>query len=59
VPATVLTLAAGETTKTVTVPVLGDTAPEADETCLLRLSSPVGGVISDDVGVATLENDDG
>jgi hypothetical protein len=59
VPATALTFAAGETTKTVNVPVLGDTAPEADETCLLRLSSPVGGVISDGVGAATIENDDG
>ena len=54
-----LTFAPGETSQTVTVNVLGDTTPEADETLFLNLSSPVGATISDNQGRATLTNDDG
>jgi VCBS repeat-containing protein len=54
-----LTFAAGETTKTVSVAVTGDTAPEANETFNLVLSSPTGAVLTDTTGVATIVNDDG
>jgi chitinase len=56
---TVLTFAAGETSKTVTVGVTGDTAVEPNETVLVKLSSPVGAVVSDDTGTATIVDDDG
>lgn len=56
--ATVLSFAAGETSKPVTVNVAGDTATEADETFSLTLSVPVGGVLADTAGVATILNDD-
>ncbi|AWM39736.1 Extracellular serine protease precursor [Gemmata obscuriglobus] len=52
-----LTFAPGETTKTVTVLVTGDTAAEADETFRLVLSSPVAAVIAGN-GTGTITNDD-
>jgi hypothetical protein len=55
---TVVNFAAGETSKTAAVTVNGDTVLEPDETFLLRLSSPVGALLSDDTGVATITNDD-
>jgi VCBS repeat-containing protein len=58
-PQATLGFGAGETTKTVTVNVSGDTAPEANETLNLVLSAPTGGVIADGSGTATLVNDDG
>ena len=54
-----LSFAGGETTKTVTVDVLGDTLPEANETFNLTLTSPTGAVISDASATATIVNDDG
>jgi hypothetical protein len=59
VPLTTLNFAAGETTKIVTVGVSGDTLPEASETFNVMLSVPVGAVISDVSGTATIVNDDG
>jgi hypothetical protein len=56
---TSLTFAAGETSKTVSVNVTGDTLPEANETFNVVLSSPTGAVISDTSGTATILNDDG
>jgi hypothetical protein len=55
-----LTFNQGETTKTVTVTVNGDTSSEPDETFKLVLSAASQGVISSDAGEATvtITNDD-
>ncbi len=55
----VLTFAAGEISKTVTVAVLGDTLVEADETFTLTLSNPSGASLgSISTTTATIVNDD-
>ena len=46
------------TTRTVTVPVVGDTTVEGTETFTLQLSAPSGAVIGDGVGTATIVDDD-
>ncbi|MGQ0619229.1 MAG: Calx-beta domain-containing protein [Panacagrimonas sp.] len=48
----------GQISKTVTVPVNGDTKFELDETLTLVLSSPVGASISDGSATGTILNDD-
>jgi predicted extracellular nuclease len=49
----------GETSKTITVNVLGDTAFEANETFTVTLSDALGGAtIADDSGTGTIQNDD-
>ena len=48
----------GETTKPFNVTVLGDVTPEADETLLVNLTSPVNATIADNQGVGTIRNDD-
>jgi hypothetical protein len=53
-----LTFQPNETQKTVVVPVVGDTAVEANETFFVNLSSPTGATISDAQGVGTITNDD-
>ncbi len=53
-----LTFAAGETSKTVSVPVLDDAHDEGEETLTLRLSAATGAVISDGVATGTIENTD-
>jgi predicted extracellular nuclease len=53
-----LSFAAGETTKTVSVPVVGDSAVEASEALNLILSNPSGATIGDGTGVGTITNDD-
>ncbi len=53
-----LTFNAGETSKSITVTVLGDTQYEADETFLLNLSSPSGATIAVGQAVGTIRNDD-
>lgn len=53
-----LTFAAGETSKTVTVLVNGDTSVEADETFTVSLSKSSGATIADDTGTGTIANDD-
>ncbi|MFW5765807.1 MAG: glycoside hydrolase family 9 protein [Coleofasciculus sp.] len=53
-----LTFAAGETSKIISVPVLGDTTVESDETFKLNLSSPSNATIADAQGVGTISNDD-
>jgi hypothetical protein len=58
VAATVVEFAAGETTKTVTVDVNGDTAVEANETYTVRLTAPVGATIADGSGLGRITNDD-
>ena len=53
-----LTFAAGETSKTVSVAVSGDTAVEANETLTLSLSGASGAMIADGSGTGTITNDD-
>ena len=53
-----LSLAAGESSKPVTVQVNGDFAIESDETFTVNLSNASGGVITDNQGQGAIENDD-
>ncbi|MBD2329048.1 Calx-beta domain-containing protein [Alkalinema sp. FACHB-956] len=55
-----LTFAAGETEKTITIQVNGDTKFEGDETFTLELSNAIGATITagNTIGTATLTNDD-
>jgi serralysin len=54
-----LTFAPGETAKYVAVAAAGDTTVEPDETFVLRLTNPGGGVsLADGEAVATIVNDD-
>ncbi len=53
-----LTFAAGETAKTVAVPVLDDAHDEGEETFRFRLSNAQGAVIADRVAVGTIVNED-
>ncbi|MGI8810038.1 MAG: Calx-beta domain-containing protein [Acidimicrobiales bacterium] len=48
----------GETIKTLSVTVLGDTAAEANETFLVRLTVPIGASIADGSGLGRITNDD-
>ncbi len=54
-----LTFNAGETSKTITVPVYGDTADESDETFYVDLSNPTNATIADGRGTGTIQDDDG
>jgi aryl-phospho-beta-D-glucosidase BglC (GH1 family) len=54
----ILSFAAGESRKTVTIAVTGDRTAEANETFLLKLSQPHGAVLGDDTGIATIRDDD-
>jgi len=54
----VVTFASGETLKTITVNVVGDTLVEPNETFNVNLSSATGATISDSQGVGTILNDD-
>ena len=51
-------IAAGQRSATIRVPVVGDTAHEPDETVEVRLSNPVRAAIADGLGVGTIANDD-
>jgi aryl-phospho-beta-D-glucosidase BglC (GH1 family) len=53
-----LSFAAGETSKTIAVTILGDTAVEADESLTLRLGTASGATIADGTGTGTILNDD-
>jgi aryl-phospho-beta-D-glucosidase BglC (GH1 family) len=53
-----LTLAAGQTSQTVTVRITGDTAVEANETFFLNLSGAAGATIADGQATGTIVNDD-
>jgi Ca2+-binding RTX toxin-like protein len=58
-PRGTVTFATGETSRTVTVNVAGDTAPEPDESFSVSLFSPSAGVgISTGAALATIRNDD-
>lgn len=52
------TILAGTTSRTVSVPVAGDTAYEPAETFVLNLSNPTGATIGDGSGLGTIVNDD-
>jgi uncharacterized repeat protein (TIGR01451 family) len=53
-----LTFAAGETSKTVTLQVNGDTSVEPDETFAVNLSNASGATIASGTGTGTIANDD-
>ena len=53
-----LTITAGATTGQISVPVVGDTTVEADETFLVTLSAPNGATLADGQAVGTILNDD-
>src|SRR5207244_2505474 len=54
-----LSFAPGETTKTITVPVVGDTAVELDETFFVNLTgASANATIADSQGLGTILNDD-
>ncbi len=54
-----LTFNVGETEKTITVSVLGDTVDEPDETFTLTLSNPANAELIDGTGLGTIVDDDG
>ncbi|MTJ37239.1 Calx-beta domain-containing protein, partial [Dolichospermum sp. UHCC 0260] len=49
----------GETSKQITVSILGDTLAESDETFFINLSNPINATIADNQGITTITNDDG
>jgi VCBS repeat-containing protein len=53
-----VSFAPGETHKTVSVEIHGDTVDEAHETLFVKLLNPVGGSIADATGIGTILNDD-
>jgi hypothetical protein len=53
-----LTFAPGETTKTITVPIIGDRLPEPNETFAVNLSGPTNAIIADGQGVGTIVDDE-
>ncbi|MDH5327315.1 MAG: DUF1566 domain-containing protein [Gammaproteobacteria bacterium] len=55
----IATIAAGETSTTITVSVNGDAEVEGDETFIVVLSNPSGATISDAEATGTILNDDG
>jgi predicted extracellular nuclease len=54
-----VSFAAGETSKTVAIPVIGDTRPESAEAFTLTISNPSGATLGDSSGTATITDDDG
>ena len=54
----ILTFTPGETSKTITVPVLGDSVDEPDETFSVDLSNAVNATIADGHGEGTIVDDD-
>ena len=53
-----LTFAAGESSKTITVAVIGDVAAEANETFAMTLSNPSGATLATASALGTIVNDD-
>ncbi len=53
-----LTFAPGVTSRTVDVPVIGDTLEESDETFTLALAAPSGATLQDGVATGTIQDDD-
>ena len=54
----VLTFAAGETSRTVAVPVIDDDAAEPGESFSLRLRAPANAVLGDALGIGRISDDD-
>jgi hypothetical protein len=54
-----LTFAVGDTSETISVPIVGDTADESNETFTINLSSASNATIADGQGVGTITDDDG
>jgi hypothetical protein len=52
------TFAAGQTSQTISIPIVGDTVSEADETFFLNIRDAVGATIGDSQGVITITNND-
>lgn len=53
-----ITFAPGDTKKTITVPVKGDTLDEPHETFIVRVSDPTNATLSDARGTGTIKDDD-
>ena len=53
-----LTFTPGQTTRTITVPVIGEIVPEANETFFVNLSGATNATIADNQSVGTISNDD-
>jgi len=55
-----LSFSPGETTKTISVPIIGDTVYEGDEIFLLKLTGATGAVVNldRDIKLVTISNDD-
>jgi Ca2+-binding RTX toxin-like protein len=53
-----VTFAAGQATRTVTVPIVGDLLREANESFTVTLSGPVGATIGDSSGLGRIRNND-
>ena len=58
-PAERSTFAIGETSKTITVAIVGDTTVESNETFFVNLSNATGSVLFNSQGTGTILNDDG
>lgn len=54
----VVTFPPGTVTQPVSIPVLGDTIDEPNETFLVNLTGPVNGTLADGQGVGTINDDD-
>jgi hypothetical protein len=53
-----ISVAPGQTSATISVPILGDTLDEADEAFIVNLSSPTDATIADGQGLVTIVDDD-
>ena len=53
-----LTIAAGQTSGTIDVPIVGDTVAESNDQFVVNLSNPTNATIADAQGVGTIINDD-
>jgi hypothetical protein len=53
-----LTFASGVTSRTISVPIVGDTIVESDETFFVNLTNPNGAEIGDSQATGTISNDD-
>lgn len=57
--ANTLTFNPGQTSKTISVPIIGDTSDESDETFFINLSNPANAAILDGQAVGTIIDNDG